>query len=42
MSPLSDDEKAEYLNILKKLDKQALFLEERMEEYAKKEGENHA
>ena len=42
MSPLSDDEKAEYLNILKKLDKQALFLEERMEEDAKKEGENHA
>lgn len=27
MSPLSDDEKAEYLNILKKLDKKALFLE---------------
>lgn len=42
MSPLSDDEKAEYLNILKKPDKQALFLEERMEEDAKKEGENHA
>lgn len=42
MSPLSDDEKVEYLNILKKLDKQALFSEERMEEDAKKEGENHA